>query len=163
MSMYHDSENFEQLRRLLALKRHEQPPPGYFHNFSRQVIARIQAGERAEEASALGRFFWEAGWLQRLWAALESKPIMSGAVGLAACALVLVGVIYSTEKADTAPTAYGAPQTMAASIGFADRSSGGSVIQPPTLDDLQNANSFTAAGPQGSLFPVQQVNFTTPR
>ena len=73
MSMYPDSENFDQLRRLLAVKRHEQPPPGYFHNFSRQVIARIRAGERAEPANAWARLFWDAPWLQRLWAAFAPR------------------------------------------------------------------------------------------
>jgi hypothetical protein len=99
--MSQDSEDFGSLRRLLALKRHEQPPPGYFNDFSGQVIARIKAGERADE-SALDRFFWEVPWLQRLWAALEAKPILAGAFGATVCGLLIFGVIYS-ERIDVKP------------------------------------------------------------
>jgi hypothetical protein len=97
--MSQDTENFEQLRRLLALKRHEQPPPGYFNNFSRQVILRIQAGERGGEESFLERLFGEAPWLQRLWAMLEPRPVLVGACGLAVCGLMVTGLLTS-EKAD---------------------------------------------------------------
>ena len=76
--MSQDTENFDSLRKLLALKRYELPPPGYFHNFSRQVIVRIKAGESGDAA---GGAFWDLGWLQRLWAALEAKPALAGGFG----------------------------------------------------------------------------------
>jgi hypothetical protein len=100
--MSRDNEDFGSLRRLLALKRHEQPPPGYFEGFSVQVITRIKSGERVDE-SVLARLFWEAPWLQRLWGALEAKPIMAGAFGAAACGLLVFGVIYS-ERIDVKST-----------------------------------------------------------
>jgi hypothetical protein len=106
--MSQDSQDFETLRRLLALKRYEQPPPGYFHNFSFQVIARIEAGEGARE-NVLERLFWDAPWLQRLWTALETKPIMAGALGAAVCALLVAGVVYPERPAGQ-PIAY-APAT----------------------------------------------------
>ncbi len=89
--MNSDSENFEQLRRLLALKRHEQPPPGYFNGFSRQVLARIKAGEQG------GQEYSPGTWFQRLWAVLESKPVFAGAFGAAVCALLITGVLNSGE------------------------------------------------------------------
>ena len=104
MSMNQDTENFEQLRRLLELKRYEQPPPGYFNNFSCQVIARIKLGERGEESAGIERLLWEAPWLQRIWAAFEAKPVLAGAFGLAMCGLLISGVIYS-EKGDVQPVA----------------------------------------------------------
>ncbi len=96
MNMNQDPQEFEQLRRLLALKRHEVPPPGYFGRFSGEVIARIEAGDRGEEASAfVERLLWEAPWLQRIWAALEAKPILAGAFGVAVCSLLISGAVYS--------------------------------------------------------------------
>src|SRR6266850_7387196 len=129
MSMYPDSQDFEQLRRVLALKRHEQPPPGYFHNFSREVIARIRAGDRAESSNVLARLFWDAPWLQRLWAALETKPVIAGAVGVACCAVLLVSIASFDGNADPNTAQSVAPQAMEASLGFTDHSSRGSFFE----------------------------------
>jgi hypothetical protein len=92
MSGGHD--DFRDLRRLLALKRHEQPPPGYFNHFSRNVIAGIRAAEGASLAP-------QPGWLQRFWSALETKPIAAGAFGAAVCTVLLAGFIYSGSTVDT--------------------------------------------------------------
>jgi hypothetical protein len=45
-------ENFEELGKLMALKRREVPPPGYFNRLPDSIITRIERGE--------GRLtFWE--------------------------------------------------------------------------------------------------------
>jgi hypothetical protein len=95
--MNQDTESFEQLRRLLALKRHEQPPPGYYEDFSCQVILRIKAGERGEPYNIIERLFEVVPWMQRIWAALEAKPILAGAAGVALCSLLFAGVLYSDK------------------------------------------------------------------
>ena len=105
MSMSQDTENLEQLRRLLKLKRYEQPPPRYFNDFSSQIIARIQLGERGEDNTPLlERVLWEASWLQRIWAALDAKPVATVAFGLAMCALLVTGAICS-GRSDIQPMA----------------------------------------------------------
>jgi hypothetical protein len=43
--------------------------------------------------------------LQRIWAAFEAKPVLAGAFGLAMCAFLISGVIYS-EKGDVQPVAF---------------------------------------------------------
>jgi hypothetical protein len=93
-----EQENFDSLRRLLALKRHEQPPPGYFQDFSAQVLLRIRAGERVDRSSFWESLSWEAPWLQRLWASFETKPILAGALGMLVCGF-LVSAIALSEKA----------------------------------------------------------------
>jgi hypothetical protein len=87
-----ESENFEQLRRLLVLKRYEQPPPGYFHHFSREVIVRIKAGDKGESVTAAW-WSWEGSWLQRAWAAVESRPALAGAFGVAVCGFFAAGAL----------------------------------------------------------------------
>jgi hypothetical protein len=93
-----EQEEFQQLRRLLALKRYEQPPQGYFDDFSEQVIIRIRAGERIDRFSLWESLSWEAPWLQRLWAALETRPVLAGGFGVAVCGLLLAGMLYSEPR-----------------------------------------------------------------
>ncbi len=95
MSMNPEQEDFQQLRRLLALKRHEQPPPGYFNGFSSQVILRIRAGERPERDSLGERLLWQVPWLQQFWASLSAKPALAGSFGVLVCGLLITGAIYS--------------------------------------------------------------------
>jgi hypothetical protein len=88
-----DPENFEQLQKLLALKRHEQPPPGYFNSFSSKVIARIEAGESAGRTS----------WYAKLLSLVEARPMLTGAFGAAACALAISGFVFSEDGQDAQP------------------------------------------------------------
>ena len=46
-----DRQSFEALRRLLALKRHEQPPPGYYEHLRDRVLDRLQIDDEPEEKS----------------------------------------------------------------------------------------------------------------
>jgi hypothetical protein len=92
--MSQDTENFDSLRKLLTLKRHEIPPPGYFNNFSREVIVRIKAGEQGEDAHG---YVWQMGWLQRLWASIEAKPVLAGGLGLALCGLMVFGIVSAAD------------------------------------------------------------------
>lgn len=93
--MYSDREHFESLRRLLALKKYEQPPPGYFDQFSQQVIARIQS-EGANRRTG----FWQwitspFTWLQTAWDSLENRPALAGAFGFAVCGVLASGLYFS--------------------------------------------------------------------
>jgi len=87
-----DPGTFEDLRRLLVLKRHERPPPGYFDRFPREVIARIR---EAESAPGLAIFQPPLPWLQRLWRALEAMAVPT-AVGAVVCGVVILGLMRSS-------------------------------------------------------------------
>lgn len=99
-----EQENFDQLRRLLKLKRYEQPPPRYFNDFSSRIVARISAGERGGRESALDM----VPWLQKLWEMLEAKPILPAVFGAAICVLLVFGVGYTEKTVDGPPWALGA-------------------------------------------------------
>jgi len=95
-----EQENFEALRKLLAVKRYETPPPGYFDQFAGEVRARLRAGDHEKED--LWRVIGdEASWLQRLWGALSNRPAFAGACGMLLCGAVLTAGIHYSEVADT--------------------------------------------------------------
>jgi hypothetical protein len=150
-----DSENFEQLRRLLALKRHEQPPPGYFNRFSGEVIARIRAGEGRESAALDG-----TSWVQRLWTLLQGKPAVVGAFGAAVCGLLVAGVLQAERGVPdgSAAVAVNTPSSFAASMPTP--AVGDSLAGIPVL--VVASNSAPVASTEGSLFDQVQLPSATP-
>jgi len=70
---------FAALRRLLAFKRHEVPPPGFFDRLPDQIHGRLEL-----EASEVGRAWWV-----RLRESLAWRPTLAGAVALGVVSVVL--------------------------------------------------------------------------
>ena len=73
-------EESDLVRRLVALKRHETPPPGYFRGFSARVIARIEHDESARSQP----------WWGRLGRLMEGRPALLGANALIMAGLGLL-------------------------------------------------------------------------
>lgn len=96
MSMNPEQDNFDDLRRLLAIKRHEQPPPRYFHAFSRQVIGRIQAEQALARLSLFDRLLAP---FRHFTEGFEAKPLVAGAFGVGICSLLILGLV-SSERMD---------------------------------------------------------------
>lgn len=162
-----EQEHFEELRRLLALKRHEQPPPGYFDGFSRQVITRIQAGEARASESLLQRWMSRAPWLQTLWNGFEAKPIVAGVFGIGVCGLLVIGLV-SSERIDAVPNTLSpdseSPQAIFANIP--NQSGAGSLFERALTDRSVTGSVFTAQS-KTSIFDeirphVQPASFSVP-
>jgi len=83
--------DFARLKALLALKRHEQPPPGYFDRLPGQIIARIE-----REAAARRRPWWER-WFN---APLSSPALGWAYAGLAVALVVGGGVLGKMVRAN---------------------------------------------------------------
>jgi hypothetical protein len=138
--MSQETENFDSLRRLLTIKRHETPPPGYYDSFSHEVILRIKAGERGEDVHG---YVWQMGWLQRIWSALEARPALAGALGLALCSVVVFGVI--SADTDNVHTVTGeVAQVHAVGMQVADNGADGSMTAQPLSVNLDDKSSLAS-------------------
>lgn len=80
--MSHCPDEFNGLQKLILLKRHEQPPPGYYVHFADKVIARIEAEVLVKRGS----------WWQRVWISLQSGPVVACGYGCVVAGLLVVGV-----------------------------------------------------------------------
>jgi len=97
------NDNFKEVRRVLRLKRHEVPPPGYFSNFSGDVLARIRAGETGAPEGFWARLqsgspLW-GGWLH----IFETKPGVIGGFATSLCLVLLIGVVVAERSDGLAP------------------------------------------------------------
>src|SRR5208282_3392916 len=134
--MNENQTNFESLRRLLALKRHETPPPGYFNNFSSQVMARLRAGETEMADGWSGRLFASMPWLLSALQAVETRPVFAGGFATALCAMLLFGAVIA-QRPDSASTAFMQPAAPDAA-SFASAT-------PAAPSALQPVNQFMVA------------------
>jgi hypothetical protein len=150
--MNENENNFESLRRLLAQKRHETPPPGYFNSFSGQIIARIRAGEAK---AARTDSFSETSWFVKFLQAFELKPAFAGAFASALSLLLVLGIVYA-ERPDSGPQPI--LETAGQSIGSFAAMSPGAISQPAMANDFTTSNSAaTSLQPVASLFGSQNV------
>ena len=134
-----DQENFEKLQKLLALKRYEQPPPGYFNRLPNQIMARIEAGEGQSR-------FWE-----RFIPGFTFRPAMAYGVGLATCGVVALGVFYTSNlpSNNSAPTT---ASTMTTSQPMMVTSAPAATIASRDPSSVNSTNPVT----ERSLFPDPQ-------
>jgi hypothetical protein len=93
--MNENQQNFDELKRLLKLKQHEVPPPGYFNNFSGEVISRIRAGERARRRTLLERMEIQMPWFLNITRIFEIRPGVIGGFAASLCLLLVLGVVFA--------------------------------------------------------------------
>ena len=151
--MSENENDFEALRRLLALKRHEIPPPGYFENFSSQVIGRIRAAESVEQLPFLLKFLQ---WF-------ENRPAYPVAFASSLCCLLLFGIVtvqQNPEIAGTWPSPRGTFSAVTTPSMISDPS------QQLLADADTNSPVNTQAGddsalfqPSGTSYHLQQVSW----
>jgi hypothetical protein len=136
-----DPEGFETVRKALALKKYEQPPPGYFNRLPNQIMARIEAGEGQTK-------FWE-----RFIPSFTLRPAMAYGFGLAMCGAVVMGVYYTsnTQVANTTSPMTASSMTASQQVILTAPASA------PTLASHNevSVNSTNPVTQQPSLFPSQ--------
>ena len=163
--MNETESDFEQLRKLLAAKKHETPPPGYFNHFSSGVISQIRINESSKRADGLlGTLFSEAPWLLRIVRVFEAKPAYAGVFASALCLLLVAGIVYTEPHSDatadnlapaqTAQANPGGASLAAVSANFLDQSA-------PSADMVSSTNPVMSLQPVGSSFPAQNPLFQT--
>lgn len=124
--MSNETQEFEKLRKLLKIKNYEQPPPGYFNNFSTKVTNRIEAEARRKQDKP-----HDAYWLQKFVNLLESNPLAAGLFGVCTCGLLIAGIAYSQYRE---PTDYAASGAAGLQTADSDGSTGDSSSFSKVMD-----------------------------
>jgi len=168
--MNQKENNFEELQQLLKLKQQELPPPGYFDDFSGQVIARIRAGEAGVSQAYAENLQSDAPWVMNFLRLFETRPGLIGGFAASLCLLLVLGVIYAehSEVATKDFLTVSEPSTAAASpmasIGapalVAASESSGIVASTNPVTSLQPVATLFAQPATPSLF--QSVSFASP-
>ena len=97
------NNNFEDLKKLLKLKRHEIPPPGYFNHFSGDVVSRIRAGESGGQGSFLEQLQSDSPFFSTLLGILHAKPGIIGGLATGVCLLLLISVVLADRTDSASP------------------------------------------------------------
>lgn len=154
-----EQQDFEKLGRLLKLKQHERPHPRYFNDFSSQVIQRIQAGNAGQS---------RLSWIERIWENFNARPAYTGLATIAACGLLVAGVIYAERSDGPGLVA----DTQSPLAGPALAAGGGSLSPTVTLfanstnpfapGQIAPGNSLFDKLPLGAQLNVERVSWPVP-
>ena len=153
-----DSKNdFQELKRLLKLKQHEVPPPGYFNHFSGDVMARIRAGESAGPETALERIQSGSPFLATVLRLFEAKPGLIGAMATSLCLLFLIGVVLA-DRSDEPTGASGGQLSIQSPSSAPDSSPmlASAPLEPAESGIYVSTNPVSSLQPSASLFGSPQ-------
>ena len=144
--MNSNPQDFEKLLKVIALKRHEQPPPLYLDQLSRAIRTRIEHGE--------GRMnMWE-----RLSANFSLRPSLAYAFGLIVCGALGLSAFYMVRQ--EAPSAEASSSGMALT-GLAPAEVYASQLNKPAAPPLHVANWLGNTNPSAETQPEPSLFDTT--
>ncbi len=140
------NNNFETLQRALRLKRHERPPPRYFHEFSGRIITRLRAAENAEPRS----------WWERLGFEFDFKPALTCSGAAIACGLVVYAMVFSlVTDADSNPAHPGDTAAFFAAPGAGIAAGKPPLV--PSAETLLASSTNAVLAPQSVAAPFTPV------
>jgi hypothetical protein len=149
------NNNFDDLKKLLKLKRHEIPPPGYFNNFSGDVIGRIRAGESGGPASLFEQLQSDSPLLATLLSIFHARPGIVGGLATSVCLLLLVSVLIADHSDQAAPDMpQGFAQAAQPSDSVADNNQASSPAPGASLAVASGGGISVSSNPVVSLQPV---------
>lgn len=130
MSTHLSDDEAKRLLRLLALKRHEIPPPGFFDRLPGRILLSIRAGTEVPDRS----------WWESLWELVRREPMVVGSYAALGVGAALFGVSVFQMALETDPPS---------NTGFQG------LLPPP-----QPSSVFLSASPhlpQGVIYRVQNA------
>jgi hypothetical protein len=141
-------QDFEDLRKLLALKKYEQPPPRYFSELPSRIWVRIE--REGQTTSFWARFIPNFGL----------NPALAYSFGLLACGTLVFGIGYTlrTESEQTASGTIANENVLLASPRLATRPVSELNLSNYQAARLASTNPVMNSEPLPSLFnslPVQ--------
>jgi hypothetical protein len=149
-----DPYHSDPVQKLLALKRHEQPPPRYFHEFSSRVTSRLSAREMPVPPT----------WWQRV--GFDFKPALVCALGVIVCGMLLAGVIASlnldrssqlaAKPADHTPLVF-------ALSGNLELASDANNVNPVVRPEMIPASTAPVTGVPGGFSPFSRFTLSAER
>ena len=89
-----DHDKQTELQRMLALKRHEAPPPRFFRGFSDKVIDRLHTPEPPTDPT----------WRQRLGLDSDNKTVLVCVSAVVVCGCLAAGMVASIRVDPPKPT-----------------------------------------------------------
>jgi len=141
--MQPESKRSVSIEKIIALKRLEQPPPGYFQLLPGRIVSRIQRGEG------------QSGFWEKWWPAFCFRPILAYALGLTVCGTLAAGLFWSP----TVEQATGVAETFPGDRWAVTSSDAPDTVETP-LDGarwLGSTNPVMAPRSGDSLFLTSQA------